>query len=167
MKLLFYIILIFSISKSVFAQSDKVFNYSDTAFYINSIHRLNLNFDYNGGGVIKDSIGISELDKLSKFIIANPNLYFHLENHTDHRGTDRYNLKLSQRRAMSVVFELTTNYNVDSTKIKAIGFGESNPIINWAFIEQMDLQDEDECISEGVYFVNRRTQLRIIDIKSQ
>ncbi|MCB9174377.1 MAG: OmpA family protein [Flavobacteriales bacterium] len=165
MKKLFYILLTIIISKSVFSQSDKVFNYSDTIFSINSIHRLDLNYDYNGGRVIKDSLGTAELNELAKFLINNPNLYCHLENHTDHRGSDKYNLKLSEYRAQSVVFELITNYNIDSTKVKAIGFGESNPIVNMLFIEQMKLQNEDECIREGVYLVNRRTQLRIIDIK--
>lgn len=50
-----------------------------------------------------------------------------VEGHTDSRGGDAYNKDLSQRRAESVVKYLI-NKGVDRNRLKAIGYGEENPV---------------------------------------
>jgi OOP family OmpA-OmpF porin len=57
----------------------------------------------------------------------NKNLTAVIEAHTDSKGTDSYNQNLSQKRASSVVNALKA-YNIDSSRLKAIGYGESQPI---------------------------------------
>ena len=44
-----------------------------------------------------------ELDKLVKLLNENPGLNIQLNSHTDSRGVDKYNQKLSRGRANSVV----------------------------------------------------------------
>lgn len=50
-----------------------------------------------------------------------------VEGHTDNRGTQKYNLGLSQRRADTVRFALIRQ-GITSNRILARGFGESQPI---------------------------------------
>lgn len=50
-----------------------------------------------------------------------------VEGYTDSTGSDEYNLGLSQRRAQSVVNYLVSQ-GVDSSKLQAVGYGESSPI---------------------------------------
>ncbi|MGI9227882.1 MAG: OmpA family protein [Gammaproteobacteria bacterium] len=47
--------------------------------------------------------------------------------HTDSRGSDDYNLRLSQERATSVMSYLV-NKGIDPSQLSAIGYGESIPI---------------------------------------
>jgi peptidoglycan-associated lipoprotein len=50
-----------------------------------------------------------------------------VEGHTDVRGTNEYNLSLSERRAQTVVNDLT-NLGVKSDRLTITSFGEENPI---------------------------------------
>ncbi len=51
----------------------------------------------------------------------------HIKGHTDSNGNADFNLALSQQRAASVK-EYLNNSNVDASRLKASGFGESQPI---------------------------------------
>ena len=69
------------------------------------------------------------LDKAAAFVRANSNVPFIvLTGHTDSKGKDAYNMKLSQRRANAVRQALITNYGLDATKLKAKGMGETQPV---------------------------------------
>ena len=88
---------------------------------------LHINFDTDQA-VIKPEFK-SELEKAAAFIKANSNIpYVVLGGHTDSRGTDSYNQKLSERRAAAVRQELVENYGVDDKKIRSKGYGESRPV---------------------------------------
>jgi len=50
------------------------------------------------------------------------------EGHTDSRGSDAYNLRLSERRAANIAKLLSEVFSIDSARISAVGFGESKPI---------------------------------------
>ena len=52
-----------------------------------------------------------------------------IEGHTDSRGSDRYNLDLSQRRADSVRTYLLSR-GLEADQVRAVGKGESTPIAN-------------------------------------
>jgi len=54
-------------------------------------------------------------------------LDFRIEGHTDSKGSNSYNKKLSQRRADSVRDYLIKK-NVNGARLKAVGFGEEQPI---------------------------------------
>ena len=49
---------------------------------------------------------------------------FLIAGHTDAKGSDEYNLDLSQRRAGAVKAFLVETYNVDPARLAVIGFGE-------------------------------------------
>jgi len=51
-----------------------------------------------------------------------------IEGHTDSRGSDRFNQKLSERRANSVMNYLIKKGKVDPERLEAVGYGESKPI---------------------------------------
>jgi OmpA-OmpF porin, OOP family len=50
-----------------------------------------------------------------------------VEGHTDSRGSDAHNLRLSQRRAESVVAYLVAR-GIDADRLAAVGYGESAPV---------------------------------------
>jgi len=55
-------------------------------------------------------------------------LKFRVEGHTDSKGSDKYNKKLSQRRADAVTNYLVTKGSVPRSRLEPIGFGEERPI---------------------------------------
>ena len=67
------------------------------------------------------------IDKISKFLSKNSERTVAIEGHTDSRGSDEYNLNLSQQRADAVRFLLVSN-GIDSARIQATGMGENYPI---------------------------------------
>ncbi|MDY3204081.1 MAG: OmpA family protein [Arcobacter sp.] len=93
---------------------------------------LNINFDTDKS-VIKDSYN-SRIAEFAKMMKANPKLKASIEAHTDSVGSNAYNQKLSERRAASTVKALT-DLGVDSTKIKAVGFGETKPVASNETVE--------------------------------
>jgi len=66
-----------------------------------------------------------ELEHIVKVMNGHPNMIIKIESHTDSRGNDRYNMKLSDRRAKSTRDYLISR-NIAPERIEsAIGFGES------------------------------------------
>ncbi|MFT7033283.1 MAG: outer membrane protein OmpA-like peptidoglycan-associated protein [Cyclobacteriaceae bacterium] len=65
-----------------------------------------------------------ELDKLVKILVDNPTIKIELGSHTDSRGSDNYNQRLSQRRATSAVEYIVKN-GIDKGRIVAKGYGET------------------------------------------
>lgn len=86
---------------------------------------LNINFD-NNSSEIKNTYN-EKLASFAKIMQNNKNLTAVIEAHTDSKGSDSYNQTLSDRRAISVVNALK-KYNINSTRLKAIGYGETQPI---------------------------------------
>ncbi|MEZ4936491.1 MAG: OmpA family protein [Crocinitomicaceae bacterium] len=68
------------------------------------------------------------LDQLYKdWIEPNPSFTIEIRSHTDFRGSDTYNMTLSQARAQSVVDYLTETYGVSKERLLAKGYGETEP----------------------------------------
>ena len=66
-----------------------------------------------------DSLGRAMTsDKLLKFKFA-------IEGHADPRGSEQFNLQLSQKRAETVVSYLTDNHRIDATRLRPVGKGQS------------------------------------------
>ncbi|MGZ4089526.1 MAG: OmpA family protein, partial [Bacteroidia bacterium] len=76
-----------------------------------------------------------------------------IQSHTDSKGSDQYNEKLSQKRAESVVNYLIGK-GINPLRLKAKGYGESKPI---APNENSDGSDNPEGRAQ-----NRRTDFKII-----
>ena len=90
-----------------------------TAIKLNNIY-----YDFNDTTLRTESF--PELDKLVALLNENPALTIQINSHTDARGTDKYNNKLSQGRANSVVAYLIAK-GIDARRLVARGFGETTP----------------------------------------
>ena len=74
-----------------------------------------------------DAQGQATLTELVKKLAENPNLVVDLGGHTDSRGSDRYNLALSERRK-ETVRRFLVEKGVDLNRIFSIGWGEFKAI---------------------------------------
>ena len=84
-------------------------------------------FEYNKSNITHQ--GANELNKLVKVLNKYPNMEIFAKSHTDKRGSDQYNQTLSERRAKSTA-QYIISKGIDSKRISAKGFGESEPKIN-------------------------------------
>lgn len=70
-----------------------------------------------------------ELDKLVELMKKNPDMVIKVEGHTDNRGSDAYNMALSERRARSTV-QYVISKGIAKDRISGKGFGESRPAVD-------------------------------------
>ena len=89
---------------------------------------LLVNFDFDRSEVKEQYL--PEIERVARFMEQYPDRVVELEGHTDSRGTDAYNLGLSQRRAEAVMAELVGRFGISPSRVSAKGFGESQPIGN-------------------------------------
>jgi OOP family OmpA-OmpF porin len=68
------------------------------------------------------------LNELGNTLKENPKIKVSITGHTDADGKDIDNQKLSEQRAESVKNYLSTNFNIDKSRMTSIGKGESTPI---------------------------------------
>ncbi len=128
---------------------------------INKIFRIH-NMDYELENIYYDfdkyyirPDAAEELDKLVQVMKENP-VVIELGSHTDCRGSDEYNLDLSQKRAESAVRYIVLQ-GIEASRITAKGYGESHPV--------------NHC-SDGVYCspeehqANRRTEFKVTGFNS-
>lgn len=112
----------------------------------------NIYFDF-------DKWDVTEASKLSldttllKILKENPQIIVEISTHTDSKGTDKYNINLSQKRAESVLNYLVSK-EIDKNRLVAKGYGETTPI---APNENSDGSDNPEGRAK-----NRRTEFRVI-----
>jgi OOP family OmpA-OmpF porin len=78
---------------------------------------------------------------------VNPNIEIEIAGHTDNKGTDDYNINLSQGRSQSVV-DYIVSQGIDSGRLGAHGYGEGKPI---------EANDTD-----GGRAVNRRVEFTVL-----
>jgi len=95
-----------------------------------------------------------ELDKLVKIMKDNPSWKVELGSHADSRGSDSYNIELSQKRAESAV-DYIVSRGISRDRITAKGYGESQ-LVN-------ECDDGVEC-NEEQHQMNRRTEFTIIEM---
>ena len=68
-----------------------------------------------------------KVERFAQFLLNNKGSNIHIVGHTDWRGSDNYNMVLSQKRAASIRAALT-QYGVSGSRITSTGKGESEPI---------------------------------------
>lgn len=93
------------------------------------------------------------LTNLVEILNTNPGIVVELSSHTDSKGDDAYNKKLSQRRAESVV-RFLRKAGIDKSRLVPKGYGETIPI---ADNENPDGTDNPEGRQ-----LNRRTEIKVI-----
>lgn len=101
----------------------------------------------------------NELDRLIKLMNDNPTLEIELGGHTDTRGNDSYNQKLSENRAKAVVDYLVKAGIIES-RLKYAGYGETKTIISDAEISKL----KTRTAKEEAHQQNRRTEFKILKI---
>lgn len=111
----------------------------------------NIYFDFDKAKLREESS--PALDRLVELLNKYPEMVVELSAHTDSKGTDRYNDRLSLARAKSVVKYLTDK-GIDKKRLKAKGMGEKEPI---ALNENEDGSDNPDGRQQ-----NRRTEFKII-----
>lgn len=82
-------------------------------------------FDFNSASIKPG--GYTEISRVASVLNKYPHTRIRVAGHTDSRGSEAYNLRLSQRRAESVKNALTQR-GVDPRRIETVGYGESMPI---------------------------------------
>jgi outer membrane protein OmpA-like peptidoglycan-associated protein len=110
----------------------------------------NIYYDFDKWNIREDAA--LELDKLVKLLNDNPTIYIEMGSHTDARGTDQYNLVLSDKRAKATVDYLILK-GIDPKRLTWKGYGETVPV--------------NECINkvtcdEDKHQLNRRTEFKVI-----
>lgn len=106
----------------------------------------NVYFDYDRASLRPESS--EALDALVSTMKGSPTMKIEIAGHTDNKGSDEYNLKLSQKRASSVVRYLMKN-GIEEGRAHPKGYGERIPVAS---------NDTDEGRQK-----NRRTEVRIIE----
>jgi outer membrane protein OmpA-like peptidoglycan-associated protein len=86
----------------------------------------NLFFDYDKSSLRQESF--PELNRLAKIILDNPGIKVEIMGHTDDKGTDDYNKRLSEARAQEV-FKYLVSKNIPPERMTAKGYGKSKPIV--------------------------------------
>ena len=95
----------------------------------------------------------AELDKLIPILKDNQHVIVELGSHTDSRGDDDYNLRLSQKRAQAAVEYLATVNGINPERLRAKGYGEER-LVNRC--------TNDVNCTEREHQRNRRTELKIV-----
>jgi len=85
----------------------------------------NIFFDFDKASLRSESF--PELGRLVVVMQQNPNMRLRIAGHTDSKGSDDYNQKLSESRAQSVVDYLIVQ-GVAAGRLEAKGYGETQPI---------------------------------------
>ncbi|MEG1686106.1 MAG: OmpA family protein, partial [Bacteroides sp.] len=114
------------------------------------------------------------LDELIKLLNDNPNVTMELSSHCDYKGEDEYNMRLSQRRAESVMTYLVKG-GIDKERLTAVGYGESQPkLIKKRLADQLKFVKEGDTLTEEFIHalpeeqqeacnaMNRRTEFKVL-----
>lgn len=110
-----------------------------------TVRLKNIYFDFDKTTLQSESF--TELNKVVDFLKQNSSVEIEIAGHTDSKGSDDYNLNLSQGRSQSVVDYLISQ-GIDSFRLNAHGYGETKPI---------DSNDTDEGRAN-----NRRVEFTVV-----
>lgn len=105
-------------------------------------------FEYNKSNITQE--GAFELDKLVQVMKSNDKLVILAKSHTDNRGSDAYNLSLSDRRAKATV-QYVISKGIAKERISGKGMGEIEPKV-----------DCKEACTEEQHAQNRRSEFLIV-----
>ncbi|WP_415712665.1 OmpA family protein, partial [Flavobacterium antarcticum] len=105
-------------------------------------------FEFDKSNITAD--GAFELNKLVEAMKSNPTMVIMVKAHTDNRGSEQYNINLSDRRAKSSV-QYVISKGIDKARITGKGYGESEPKV-----------DCKENCTEEEHAQNRRSEFLII-----
>jgi OmpA-OmpF porin, OOP family len=103
-------------------------------------------FEYNRATIKSESFPI--LDAVASTMQGNPDIAkIEIQGHTDERGNDDYNMRLSEARARSVL-EYLVGKGVEASRLQSHGYGETQPL--------------DPRSNEQAWAKNRRVEFLIV-----
>jgi OmpA-OmpF porin, OOP family len=111
----------------------------------------NIYYEFDKAVLLDESF--SSLDKLADMLNANPTVRIEIGGHTDSKGNDDYNQKLSEARAKSVV-DYLIGKGIDASRLTAVGYGEKFPVAP-------NTNDDGSDNPEGRQ-KNRRTEFKVL-----
>ena len=118
-------------------------------FVSNKVNINTIYFDFDKYDIRTDAA--KELDKVVQVMAEYPKLMIEAGSHTDSRGEDKYNMKLSEKRAKSTV-DYIISKGIDASRITYKGYGETQFVNNCA--------NGVKCTKEE-HQLNRRTEFKI------
>lgn len=119
------------------------------------------------------------LDEMAQVMRDNPNITIEMASHTDRKGSEQYNIDLSQRRAKSVI-DYLISVGISADRLQAQGYGKSRPktitkklareypqfaegtVLTPEYIETLPEADQ-----EAADQINRRTEFQVLSIDYQ
>ena len=109
---------------------------------------LKIKFDFDSYAIRPESFAL--IDELGKALIdeklKSKNVI--IKGHTDSRGTETYNLKLSLKRALSIKIYLKENFPISPSRIKVVGYGEALPLVSNSNEANRQINRRVEIVSE-------------------
>ena len=121
-------------------------NINEVQLLINNIlSAKKINFERRSTAITVESKTVVE--EIAKILNDNPTLKVEISGHTDSRGSDSLNKKISQDRASSVR-DILISLGINKDRVTAIGYGEEKPLV----------QDDENGLSE----INRRVEFNIL-----
>lgn len=115
------------------------------------IHINPIYFDFDKSNIREDAS--VEMNKVAEVMNNYPELIIEVGSHTDSRGSDSYNIRLSDRRAKSTLRYLIAQ-GIDANRLSSKGYGERQ-LAN-------DCEDGVKCTEDEHQF-NRRTEFFILN----
>ncbi|MBL3657608.1 OmpA family protein [Fulvivirga sediminis] len=112
----------------------------------------NIYFDFADAKIQPEAL--EDLDVLERFLVNNPQVKIEISGHTDSKGDDELNLKLSQARSNSIR-DYLIGKGISSDRLVPVGYGETKPV---APNENPDGSDNEEGRRK-----NRRTEVVILE----
>ena len=112
----------------------------------------NIFFD-SGKSLLRKESGI-EMEKVILLMKQHPEVRIEVSGHTDNKGNDKVNQKLSQDRAQSVVNYIIKN-GIDKKRLIAKGYGKTQPVVP-------NNRPDGSPDPEGMQ-LNRRVEMKIIE----
>jgi outer membrane protein OmpA-like peptidoglycan-associated protein len=140
-------------------ENQEIFHMDIPLIPVNSIETITLNnvfFALNQALLQQESF--VELAKLSSFLKINTTLSIEIGGHTDTRGDEKENMKLSEARAKAVVDYLISQ-EIEAKRLHYKGYGETQPKINDVSINLLKTEKE----KEKAHQQNRRTEYKILN----
>ena len=107
-----------------------------------------IHFAYNKAIIKRESFPV--LDAVLDVLNKNESIKLEIQGHTDSRGSDSYNKRLSDKRAAAVRKYLVSR-GVTPTRLESKGYGEETPIVN-------NKTAENRALNRRVQFIRREGQ---------
>ena len=161
--------------RTVETEKDSIYYVDFVMYAINKPAVLeNIFYDFDKAALREESK--KELDDLIELLEINPNVTIELSAHTDRKGTQEYNQRLSQRRAQSVVDYLIA-HRISKDRLTVAGYGKLQPkVVTKSIAKKYDFLKVGDVLTEEFILalppeqqeiadqVNRRTEFKVLSI---